>query len=123
MADFAPKGIILSGGPASVTGSDTPRAPQIVFDLGLPVLGICYGQQTICAQLGGVVEGSDHQEFGKAFVELKADTNLTKGMWAPGERHQVWMSHGARLVELPQGFKVHGASATGSASVRDRVCE
>src|SRR3546814_3908926 len=66
IADFAPKGIILSGGPASVTGSDTPRAPQIVFDLGLPVLGICYGQQTICAQLGGVVEGSDHQEFGKA---------------------------------------------------------
>jgi len=110
IADFGAKGIILSGGPASVTGSDTPRAPQEVFDSGLPVLGICYGQQTICAQLGGVVEGSDHQEFGKAFVELKEDTTLTKGVWAPGERHQVWMSHGDRVVKLPPGFRVYGTS-------------
>src|SRR3546814_680125 len=91
IAAFAPKGVILSGGPASVTGSDTPRAPAIVFELGVPVLGICYGQQTICAQLGGVVEGSDHQEFGKAFVEVKEDTALTKGVWAPGERPQGGM--------------------------------
>jgi len=110
IAGFAPKGIILSGGPASVTGSDTPRAPQIVFELGVPVLGICYGQQTICAQLGGVVEGSDHQEFGKAFVELRESTALTEGVWAPGERHQVWMSHGDRVVKLPEGFKVYGTS-------------
>jgi GMP synthase (glutamine-hydrolysing) len=110
IADFAPGGVILSGGPASVTGSDTPRAPQTVFDLGVPILGICYGQQTLCAQLGGVVEGSDHQEFGKAFVELKEDTTLTKGVWKPGERHQVWMSHGDRVVKLPEGFKVYGTS-------------
>ena len=110
IADFAPKGIILSGGPASVTGSDTPRAPQIVFDSGLPILGICYGQQTICAQLGGEVEGSDHQEFGKAFVEMKADCSLTKGVWETGERHQVWMSHGDRVVRLPEGFEVYGTS-------------
>ncbi|MGF1594723.1 MAG: glutamine-hydrolyzing GMP synthase [Kiloniellaceae bacterium] len=110
IADFAPRGIILSGGPASVTGSDTPRAPQVVFELGVPILGICYGQQTLCAQLGGVVEGSDHQEFGKAFVEMKGDCALTAGVWAPGERHQVWMSHGDRVVKLPDGFQVYGTS-------------
>ncbi|MPZ11706.1 MAG: glutamine-hydrolyzing GMP synthase [Kiloniellaceae bacterium] len=110
IAGFAPCGIILSGGPASVTGSDTPRAPQIVFDLGVPILGICYGQQTLCAQLGGVVEGSDHQEFGKAFVEMQGDCALTADIWAPGERHQVWMSHGDRVVGLPEGFAVYGTS-------------
>ena len=110
IAEFQPKGIILSGGPASVTGSDTPRAPQIVFDLGLPILGICYGQQTICAQLGGVVEGSDHHEFGKAFVEMKGGCTLTDGVWGTGERHQVWMSHGDRVVKLPDGFEVYGTS-------------
>jgi GMP synthase (glutamine-hydrolysing) len=110
ITDFAPRGVILSGGPASVTGSDTPRAPQQVFDLGVPILGICYGQQTLCAQLGGEVEGSDHQEFGKAFVEMNSDCSLTKGVWAPGERHQVWMSHGDRVVKLPPGFEVFGTS-------------
>ncbi|MGD1879037.1 MAG: glutamine-hydrolyzing GMP synthase [Kiloniellaceae bacterium] len=110
IAEFQPKGIILSGGPASGTGSDTPRAPQIVFDLGLPILGICYGQQTICAQLGGVVEGSDHHEFGKAFVEMKGGCTLTDGVWGTGERHQVWMSHGDRVVKLPDGFEVYGTS-------------
>ncbi|WP_299392966.1 glutamine-hydrolyzing GMP synthase [Pelagibius sp.] len=110
IADFAPKGVILSGGPASVTGSDTPRAPQAVFDLGVPILGICYGQQTLCAQLGGEVEGSDHQEFGKAFVEMQESCTLTEGVWAPGEKHQVWMSHGDRVVRLPEGFKVYGTS-------------
>uniref|UniRef100_UPI0026115668 glutamine-hydrolyzing GMP synthase n=1 Tax=Pelagibius sp. TaxID=1931238 RepID=UPI0026115668 len=110
IADFAPKGVILSGGPASVTGQDTPRAPQEAFDLGVPVLGICYGQQTLCAQLGGEVEGSDHQEFGKAFVEMREGCRLTDGVWAPGERHQVWMSHGDRVVHLPDGFRVYGTS-------------
>ena len=107
---FAPKAIILSGGPASVTGADTPRAPDIVFEMGLPILGICYGQQTLCAQLGGQVEGSDHQEFGRAFVELNDDCRLTEGLWSPGERHQVWMSHGDRVVRLPDGFRVVGTS-------------
>ncbi len=110
VTDFAPRAIILSGGPASVTGSDTPRAPQQVFDLGVPILGICYGQQTLCAQLGGEVESSDHQEFGKAFVEMRADCSLTEGIWATGERHQVWMSHGDRVVRLPEGFEVYGTS-------------
>ncbi len=110
IADFAPKGIILSGGPASVTGEDTPRAPQVVFDSGVPILGICYGQQTLCAQLGGEVETSDHHEFGKAFVAMQADCTLTQGVWATGERHQVWMSHGDRVVRLPEGFKVYGTS-------------
>jgi len=110
ISDFAPKGVILSGGPASVTGSDTPRAPQAVFDLAVPILGICYGQQTLCAQLGGEVEGSDHQEFGKAFVEMQESCTLTEGVWATGEKHQVWMSHGDRVVRLPEGFKVYGTS-------------
>ncbi|WP_420348726.1 glutamine-hydrolyzing GMP synthase [Pelagibius sp.] len=110
IAAFAPKGVILSGGPASVTGSDTPRAPQAVFDLAVPILGICYGQQTLCAQLGGEVEGSDHQEFGKAFVEMQESCTLTEGVWATGEKHQVWMSHGDRVVRLPEGFKVYGTS-------------
>jgi GMP synthase (glutamine-hydrolysing) len=110
IADFAPQGVILSGGPASVIGTDTPRAPQIAFDLNVPILGICYGQQTLCAQLGGEVENSDHHEFGKAFVEMRDDCTLTQGVWAPGERHQVWMSHGDRVVRLPEGFKVYGTS-------------
>ncbi len=110
IADFAPKGIILSGGPASVTGEDTPRAPQVVFDSGVPILGICYGQQTLCAQLGGEVESSEHHEFGKAFVAMQADCTLTQGVWATGERHQVWMSHGDRVVRLPEGFAVYGTS-------------
>ena len=110
IADFAPRGVILSGGPASVTGQDTPRAPREAFDLEVPILGICYGQQTLCAQLGGEVEGSDHQEFGKAFVEMREGCRLTDGVWAPGERHQVWMSHGDRVVHLPEGFRVYGTS-------------
>jgi GMP synthase (glutamine-hydrolysing) len=103
---FDPKGVILSGGPASVTGIDTPRAPQELFDLGLPILGICYGQQTMVAQLGGKVEGSDHREFGRAFVEVKADCALFEGTWTPGAREQVWMSHGDRVTALPDGFTV-----------------
>ena len=110
IADFAPKAIILSGGPASVVGSDTPRAPQIVFDLGVPVLGICYGQQTICAQLGGAVETSDHREFGRAFLEVTDDCALFDGVWRKGDREQVWMSHGDRVVRLPPGFRVVGVS-------------
>jgi len=106
-----PKAIILSGGPASVTESDTPRAPQKVFELGVPVLGICYGQQTMCAQLGGIVEPSTtHREFGRAFVEIKAPSPLFEGVWEPGSRHQVWMSHGDRVTRLPEGFQVCGIS-------------
>ena len=108
--DFAPKAVILSGGPASVTAAGTPRAPESVFHMGVPVLGICYGQQAMCAQLGGEVEASDHQEFGRAFVEIMEQSALTDGLWAEGERHQVWMSHGDRVMRLPEGFRVIGTS-------------
>ena len=104
------KGIILSGSPASVHDHASPRAPERVFKRGLPVLGICYGEQTMCAQLGGEVEGSDHREFGKAFVEVKAANALFDGIWDVGERHQVWMSHGDRVTAIPPGFKVIAAS-------------
>ncbi len=110
IAAFAPRAVILSGGPASVVAADTPRAPELVFELGVPLLGICYGQQTLCAQLGGEVEGSDHQEFGRAYVAISDDCGLTDGLWRRGERHQVWMSHGDRVVRLPAGFRVIGTS-------------
>lgn len=103
--DFNPKGVILSGGPASVTGIDTPRAPQELFDMGLPVLGICYGEQTMCAQLGGKVEESDHREFGRAFVDVVADCDLFHGVWEVGAKEQVWMSHGDRVTSIPEGFR------------------
>ncbi|RMF12768.1 MAG: glutamine-hydrolyzing GMP synthase [Alphaproteobacteria bacterium] len=105
-----PKGVILSGGPASVTDPDSPRAPERLFDMGLPVLGICYGQQTMVVQLGGSVEGSDHQEFGRAFLDVVDDCLLFEGVWAKGDREQVWMSHGDRVIELPPGFRVVGRS-------------
>ncbi|MFN6954099.1 MAG: glutamine-hydrolyzing GMP synthase [Acetobacteraceae bacterium] len=107
---FAPKGIILSGGPASVTEGESPRAPEAVFMLGVPVLGICYGQQTMAAQLGGEVQGSDHREFGRAFVEVREDSALFQGVWAKGAREQVWMSHGDRVTRLPEGFRVVATS-------------
>jgi GMP synthase (glutamine-hydrolysing) len=105
-----PKAVILSGGPASTTDIGSPRAPQIVFDAGVPVLGICYGQMALCVQMGGVAESSNHREFGRAFVEIEKESPLFEGLWAPGQRHQVWMSHGDRVIELPPGFKVLGKS-------------
>ncbi len=110
LAAFAPKAIILSGGPASLTEADLPRAPEAVFKLGVPVLGICYGFQTMCAQLGGEVAPSEHQEFGRAFVEVTGDSALWDGVWKKGERQQVWMSHGDRVVRLPPGFRSVGVS-------------
>ena len=105
-----PRAVILSGGPASTTEMGSPSAPELVFDSGLPVLGICYGQQTMCAQLGGKVEGGHHREFGRAFVEISKPSALFEGVWNPGESHQVWMSHGDRVTELPRGFEVIAAS-------------
>ncbi len=102
---FAPRGIILSGGPASVTEGESPRAPEAVFGMGLPILGICYGQQALAAQLGGTVEGSDHREFGRAFVDVTGECAITQGVWAKGAREQVWMSHGDRITALPPGFR------------------
>jgi len=99
-------GIILSGGPNSVTHADTPRAPQAVFDAGLPILGICYGQQTMCSQLGGVVEAGLSREFGQAEVEVVADSPLFDGVWPAASRQSVWMSHGDHVSALPDGFQV-----------------
>ncbi len=100
-----PKGLIFSGGPASVTEANAPRAPQGFFEAGIPILGICYGQQTMCQQLGGeVVVSGEGGEFGRAFVEVKASSALFDGLWTEGERHQVWMSHGDKVTRLPDGF-------------------
>ena len=103
---YGPKGIILSGGPSSVIDAGTPKAPDAVFAMGLPVLGICYGQQTMVAQLGGRVEAGHHREFGRAFIDVKDSCQLFEGLWPVGGREQVWMSHGDRVVSLPKGFKV-----------------
>jgi GMP synthase (glutamine-hydrolysing) len=106
LARLKPKGIIFSGGPASVLeGAASPRAPDEMFKSGLPILGICYGQQTLVAQLGGRVESSDHREFGKAFIEVIDECELLNGLWPKGAREQVWMSHGDRVVEMPPGFR------------------
>src|SRR5690606_24801590 len=110
LGDFAPKGIILSGGPSSVTQMGTPRAPEAVFELGVPVLGICYGQQTMCAQLGGQVEQSDEREFGRADLEIRDDCDFFQSVWHKGDKAQVWMSHGDRVLSLPQGFRVVAVS-------------
>ncbi|MGB0694243.1 MAG: glutamine-hydrolyzing GMP synthase [Rhodospirillaceae bacterium] len=103
---FAPKGIILSGGPCSAGDEDAPTAPEFVYSFGLPILGICYGQQIMVRQLGGIVEGSDHREFGRAYVDVKAHNPLFHGVWDVGAREQVWMSHGDRVTGLPEGFSV-----------------
>jgi GMP synthase (glutamine-hydrolysing) len=109
-AELGPKAVILSGGPASVPDEGSPRAPQAIFDSGVPVLGICYGQMTMAEQLGGVVESGHHREFGRAEVEALEHSLLTEGIWGPGERHVVWMSHGDRITRLPAGFKRIGVS-------------
>ncbi|WP_029058511.1 glutamine-hydrolyzing GMP synthase [Stappia stellulata] len=108
--EMRPSAVILSGGPASVTDATTPRAPQVVFDAGIPVLGICYGEQTMVSQLGGGVEGSDHREFGRAYVDVVDECPLFEGVWTKGSRHQVWMSHGDRVTALPDGFRVVAVS-------------
>ena len=115
--DFMPQGIILSGGPETVTETDTPRAPALVFSLGVPVLGICYGMQTMASQLGGLVEASDHREFGYAEVRARGHSRLLTDI----EDHtssegygllDVWMSHGDQVTLLPEGFKTIASTAT-----------
>lgn len=109
---FNPKAVILSGGPASVNDTDAPAAPQLVFELGVPVLGICYGQQTMVKQLGGRVEGhATGREFGRAYVDVVDDSPLLQGFWEKGAQEQVWMSHGDHVAELPEGFRIVGKSA------------
>ena len=101
---YAPKGIILSGGPASVRGEFSPKAADITFRLGVPVLGICYGEQLMCQTLGGEVQAGEHREFGRAEVDVVGQSPLLEDVWTKGERYTVWMSHGDRVVDLPEGF-------------------
>jgi len=123
--DFAPRGVILSGGPASVYEDATPKAPESVFSLGVPVLGICYGMQTMAEQLGGQVEKSKVREFGYAEVRARGHSKLLDGIQdrVNGEKHgllDVWMSHGDKVTALPAGFKVIASNdATPIAAMAD----
>jgi GMP synthase (glutamine-hydrolysing) len=108
--ELKPKAVILSGGPASVTAPGSPRAPQAIFEAGLPILSICYGQQTTAVQLGGVVEGGHAAEFGRADILIKEKSALFDGLWEVGKTYPVWMSHGDRVTKLPEGFTVKATS-------------
>jgi len=110
IARLKPKAIILSGGPASVLDTDAPLPPTSVYQAGVPLLGICYGEQAMALQLGGHVEAEHNREFGRAFVSVVKPSSLYDGIWRVGERHQVWMSHGDRVTALPEGFQVVGTS-------------
>ena len=105
-----PKAVILSGGPASVPEAGSPRAPAEDLRSGVPILAICYGQQTLCEQLGGKVEGGHEAEFGRADVEILESCALFDGVWRTGGRYPVWMSHGDRVTRLPEGFRVYAVS-------------
>src|SRR3978361_481958 len=115
--EMKPKAVILSGGPESVHEEGSPRAPQAIFDSGVPGLGICYGQVGLAEQLGGAIEGGHHREYGRADVEVKAPSKLFDSTWGMGERHPVWMSHGDRITQMPPGFEGAGASADGPFAV------
>jgi len=125
--DFNPAGIILSGGPNSVTEGDTPRAPQVVFDLGVPVLGICYGMQTMAAQLGGAVENGLVREFGYAEIRARGHSKLFNGIQDRSNEQghgllDVWMSHGDKVTALPPGFSVIASNeATPIAAMADEA--
>lgn len=113
MAAMNPAAIILSGGPESVHEEGSPRAPQSVFEAGVPVLGICYGEMTMCEQLGGKVEGGHTREFGRAAITVEKTSPLLAGLAPVGEDEEVWMSHGDKIVAIPEGFDVV-ASSSGS---------
>ncbi|MDK9725277.1 MAG: glutamine-hydrolyzing GMP synthase [Sterolibacteriaceae bacterium MAG5] len=125
--EFNPQGVILSGGPNSVYEDETPRAPDVVFQLGVPVLGICYGMQTMAAQLGGKVESAKKREFGYAEVRAHGHTALLKDIQdnMNAEGHgllDVWMSHGDKVTEMPAGFKIMAANeATPIAAMADEA--
>jgi GMP synthase (glutamine-hydrolysing) len=107
---FAPKAVILSGGPASVHEAHSPSAPQRIFELGVPVLGICYGEMTLCAQLGGAVEGGQDREFGRAEIQIMRESPLLAGLGDVGASETVWMSHGDKITAIPEGFHVVATS-------------
>jgi GMP synthase (glutamine-hydrolysing) len=105
-----PKAVILSGGPASVHAPGAPLPPPALYQAGVPVLGICYGEQAMAQQLGGKVEGGHHREFGRAEVEVTQESPLLEGVWRKGGKYPVWMSHGDRVTTLPPGFRVLATS-------------
>ena len=105
-----PRAIILSGGPSSTTEADSPRVDHALFDYGAPIFGICYGEQLICAELGGKVESGHHREFGRAEINIVKDSPLFDGIGGAGEREPVWMSHGDRVTAIPEGFEVIATS-------------
>ena len=107
---FKPAAVILSGGPASAHEDETPRASQRLFELGVPVLGICYGEMTMCAQLGGSVESGHHREFGRAEIEIQRASDLLEGLGDIGDHETVWMSHGDKITAIPPGFEVLATS-------------
>ncbi|MGN6701796.1 MAG: glutamine-hydrolyzing GMP synthase, partial [Burkholderiaceae bacterium] len=118
--NYGAAGIILSGGPSSVVEGDTPRAPQAVFELGVPVFGICYGMQTMAQQLGGKVENGKLREFGYAEVRARGHTALLNGIndFVTAEGHgmlKVWMSHGDKVIDMPPGFKL--MASTGNCPI------
>ncbi|MDG2954512.1 glutamine-hydrolyzing GMP synthase [Bisgaard Taxon 10/6] len=114
--EFNPTGIILSGGPESTTEDNSPRAPEYVFKAGVPVLGVCYGMQTMAMQLGGLTENSNHREFGYASVSLENSTalftRLNDDLNSAQPKLDVWMSHGDKVTRLPEGFQVTGTTST-----------
>ncbi len=110
LRDLEPRAVILSGGPASIPDDGSPKAPAALFEAGVPVLGICYGQMAMAHALGGEVESGHNREFGRADVVVSRSSPLTEGLWPIGGRHPVWMSHGDRITRLPEGFCVVAAS-------------
>jgi len=108
---YGPRAVILSGGPASVTEADSPRISTRVFELGVPVLAVCYGEQLLCDLLGGKVEGGHHAEFGRAEITITKDSPLFAGIGAVDHREPVWMSHGDRVTAIPEGFEVIATSS------------
>ena len=110
LEDFRPRAVILSGGPASAHEAESPAAPSRIFELGVPVLGICYGEMTMCAQLGGAVESGHSREFGRAEIRIARETPLLEGLGDIGDEETVWMSHGDKITAIPPGFEVAATS-------------
>jgi GMP synthase (glutamine-hydrolysing) len=108
--EYQPKAVILSGGPSSVTEEESPRIGKRVFELGVPVLAVCYGEQLMCDLLGGKVEGGHHREFGRADIVIAKESPLFAGIGAVDHREPVWMSHGDRITAIPEGFEVVATS-------------